>query len=103
MPSADWEDLDEFLDPDDFAKKVALDTQAGRFFVTGIFDSPYLNAELGEYELDTVRPRFLGKMAELKDARRGDTLTLGDVIYDVMSGAQPDGTGMATLELAARD
>ncbi|MDO4231407.1 MAG: hypothetical protein Q4D19_04680 [Lautropia sp.] len=54
--SRPWENLDTFLDPDDFAIRVTLRLQAGGArVVRAIFDDPYLNAELGEYELDSKR------------------------------------------------
>jgi len=70
--------------------------------VTVIFDDPYMNAQIGEYEMDTTNPRALGKMSELSAARRGDVLTIDGQDYDVLTGPQPDGTGMATLALAVR-
>lgn len=101
MPSLDWEALDDFLDADEFAVSGTLSFQAGGSqAVTVIFDDPYLNAQIGEYEMDTTSPRALGKMSELKDARRGDVLTIDGKDYDVLTGPQPDGTGMATLALA---
>lgn len=101
MPSLDWENLDDFLDADEFAASGVLSFQAGGSqTVTVIFDDPYLNAQIGEYEMDTTNPRALGKMSELKDARRGDVLTIDGKDYDVLTGPQPDGAGMATLALA---
>jgi len=103
MPSLDWEDLDDFLDANEFAVSGMLSFQAGGSqAVTVIFDDPYLNAQIGEYEMDTTSPRALGKLSELKDARRGDVLTIDGTDYDVLTGPQPDGTGMATLALADR-
>jgi len=103
MPSLDWEDLDDFLDANEFAVSGMLSFQAGGSqAVTVIFDDPYLNAQIGEYEMDTTSPRALGKLSELKDARRGDVLTIDGKDYDVLTGPQPDGTGMATLALADR-
>ena len=103
MPNLDWEDLDDFLDTDEFAVSGILSFQAGGTApVSVIFDDPYLNAQIGEYEMDTTNPRALGKMSELKEARRGDVLTIDGKDYDVLTGPQPDGTGMATLALAVR-
>jgi len=103
MQSLDWENLDDFLDTAEFAVSGVLSFQAGgSVSVSVIFDDPYLNAQLGEYEMDTTNPRVLGKLSELKLAHRGDILTIGPRDYDVLTSAQPDGTGMATLSLAAR-
>ena len=101
MPA--WEQLDEFLDVDEFAVEAALGLQAGGTrMISGIFDDPYLDAELGEYALDTSRPRLTCKSSDVGDARRGDTVTIEGKIYDVLTGPQHDGTGMATLDLARR-
>lgn len=103
MQSLDWENLDDFLDTDEFAVSGVLSFQAGgSVSVNVIFDDPYLNAQIGEYEMDTTNPRVLGKLSELKLALRGDILTIGSLDYDVLTLAQPDGTGMATLSLAIR-
>ena len=64
-----------------------------------IFDEPYLNAELGEYELDTNQPRLTCKWKNVQDVARGD---VGGRPYDVVTNAQPDGTGMALLALAVQ-
>jgi len=104
MLSPDWENLDEFLGldtQDGFAKKAILalaSTEATRNLV-GIFDEPYLDAQLGEYRADESAPRFLCKHIDVIDVARGDRLSIEGVVYDVMSAAQPDGTGMATLYL----
>ncbi|WP_430415826.1 head-tail joining protein [Marinobacter adhaerens] len=101
MPALDWENLDDFLDDEEFATEAQLFFQSGGSKpVTGIFDDPYLNAQIGEYEMDSSRPRFMGKLADLKDAKRGDTITIDGITYDVLTPAQSDGTGMASLDLA---
>lgn len=96
-----WENLDVFLDTDDFAVPVTLRLQAGetRQF-RAIFDEPYLNAELGEYELDTVQPRLTCRWRDVADVTRGDVVVVGEREYDVITNAQADGTGMALLALA---
>lgn len=102
MQSA-WENLDIFLDTDDFAIRATLRLQdGGERVVVGIFDDPYLNAEAGEYELDTSQPRLTGRWADVQDVTRGDTVEVGGRVYDVVTDAQPDGTGMAMLALAAQ-
>lgn len=96
-----WENLDIFLDTDDFALRVTARLQAGgerRF--RAIFDDPYLNAELGEYELDTSSPRLTCRWADVEDVTRGDVVDVDGRVYDVITNAQPDGTGMAMLALA---
>lgn len=101
MPAPAWEDLDAFLDPADFAVGASIETHAGATRVVyGIFDDPYLNAQLGEYDMDTSRPRFLAKEADLAGVQRGDAVTIAGKSYDVLAGAKSTGDGMASLELA---
>lgn len=101
MPKPAWEDLDAFLSLDDFAVNAIITLQSGATrTVRCIFDDPYLNAELGEYEMDSSRPRITCKESDVLDVRRGDTVNIDARIYDVLTSAQPDGTGMAMLEMA---
>jgi hypothetical protein len=101
MPKHAWEDLDAFFNADEFATTVTLRLQSGvvRHF-NAVFDDPYLNAELGEYELDTNRPRLTCKESDVLGVTRGDLVEIDGKTYDVLTGAQPDGTGMAMLEMA---
>lgn len=103
MPATGWEDLDEFLSVDEFASTATVVLHDGTTRqVAGIFDDPYLNAELGEYELDTTRPRFTCKAADVVGVARGDTVTIGGETFDVMTSPQGDGEGVAMLDLARR-
>ena len=101
--NAVWESLDTFLDTDDFAIQATLRLQSGQTRqVRAIFDEPYLNAELGEYELDTNQPRLTCKCKDAQDVARGDVVEVGGRPYEVVTNAQPDGTGMALLALAVQ-
>ena len=101
MPAPAWEDLDVFLNVDEFATTATIHFQDGSTqAVRGIFDDPYLNAQIGEYEADSSRPRFTCKHADVLEVRRGDVVDIAGQSYDVLSAAQPDGTGMALLDLA---
>jgi len=104
MPSPSWENLDAFLQVDEFAV-VATITPAGGAsrLVNGIFDDPFLDAQLGEYRLDTSVPRFLCSEVALAGVARGDVVEIDAVQYIALSGAKPDGTGMATLELVKQE
>ena len=103
MPSPAWEDLDDFLDVDDFATAAVIHFQAGgERPVVGNFDDPYLNARAGEHEEDTTKPTLNIKESDAVGIRRLDWLVINGKTYDIMTGAQPDGTGMAIIELAAR-
>lgn len=104
MPTPAWDDLNTFLSVDDFAVEATVTRQDGDTrVVIGIFDDPYLNAQLGEYELDTSRPRFTCKESDVIGVLRGDMVEINGRSYDVLSSAQPDGTGMAVLELAVQE
>lgn len=103
MPAPDWENLDVFLSADDFATVAELQLQNGTTrSVRGIYDEPFFNAELGEYDLDTTRPRMLCKAGDLAGVTRGDVLVISGQTLDILSAPQADGTGMATLDLAPR-
>lgn len=111
MPTPSWDDLDQFTDPDDFGVRAVVQLQAGGpplRIPGGVFDDPYLNTQLGEYEPDTAAPRYVCKESTVAAVRRGDTLRLVDaqwqpldgITYDVLHAPEPDGTGMATIRLA---
>lgn len=112
MPAPPWENLGDFLNTDEFAVSASIALQGGgtRAGIAGIFDEPYLNAELGEFDLDTSRPRFLCAESAVAGVQRYDTVTLtqrdasGAVtwskVFDVVTDPQPTGDGMATLELS---
>lgn len=103
MPAPAWERLDDFLDVNDFAVTATVRLQNGTTrAVRGIFDDPYLNAELGEYEMDTNRPRLTCKETDVVGVTRGDVVELDGKVYDVLAGPHADGTGMAMLEMALR-
>nr|DAV41220.1 MAG TPA: Tail attachment protein [Caudoviricetes sp.] len=104
MPQALWENLDAFLQVAEFATIAAISRDGVQLReVAGIFDDPYLNAELGEYELDTSRPRLTCKWSDISDVLRGDVVRLDGRDFDVLTNAQPDGTGMGILQMAAVD
>lgn len=106
MPAPAWEDLDVFLQVDDFACKACISTISGHIYLVGLFDDPYAGARLGEYDRDTQTPTFNCKAADVMGlVHRGDTITLQhpdgtSETLDIMTDPQPDGTGMAILELA---
>lgn len=126
MPKPSWENLDDFLQLDTaggFAvtailTKVATSSPGSGWTaqalpegweegdpvtytrsLAGIFDDPYLNADLGEYEADTSAPRFTCKESDVAGVRRGDYLTLDGKTYNIMSDPQSDGAGMSILRM----
>lgn len=103
MPSPAWEDLDAFLDVDEFAIVATVRLQNGTTrSVRGIYDDPYLNAQLGEYEADTNRPRLTCKESDVIGVTRGDEVVIDGRVFDVLTAPQSDGTGMATLMMAVQ-
>lgn len=109
MPKPSWENLDVFLQKDStggFAVVATVQFEDGSVKdITGIFDEPYLNAQLGEYDFDDSKPRFTCKEADVFNVKRGDYLKFQDGgRFYIMGYPQPDGIGMACLELeVARD
>lgn len=104
MRGPSWENLDDFLQTDDnggFAQPAVIHFQAGGSrTVNVIFDDPYLNAQLGEYEADTSEPRIGGKETDLVGVRRGDEVEVAGERFDVMTSPQADGTGWALVTMA---
>lgn len=96
-----WDNLDDFLQMDDFAVQAVI-VQGGvtRPAIPCIFDEPYLNAQIGEFEMDSSQPRIHAKEADLIGVRRGATCTVAGKTYAVMDAPKPDGNGMAILKLA---
>lgn len=106
MPAPQWEDLDAFLQLDDFAVPAVITRQVGAPLpVVVIFDDPNVNADLGDaYTRDDVRPTANGKETAMPGVKRGDTITItfpaGAQTFDILAAPMPDGTGMAKLALA---
>lgn len=102
MPTPDWDDLDAFVDTDDFAVLCTVTPQEGPpRQIKGIFDEPYFNAQIGEYETDSSRPRLHCKEADVAGLKREDSVNVpSEGNFTIMGYPQRDGTGMAVLELA---
>lgn len=104
MRGPSWENLDDFLATDDdggFAQPAVIQFQAGGTrTIKVIFDDPYLNAQLGEYEADTSEPRISGKEVDMVGISHGDYVTVAGETFDVLSSPQADGTGWALVKLA---
>lgn len=104
MPSPDWERLDDFLSTDDFAitAKFTSDETGRARLVSGIFDEQYVNADLGEYSMDTGQPRFMCKECDVVGLKKHDECTfakLPGVKFELTHDPLPDGVGMATVLL----
>ena len=102
MPAPDWEDLTAFFDVTEFADMATITLAGGQVLeVAGIYDDPYLNAQLGEYQMDISEPRFTCRESDVLGVGRGDVVAIGGKTYDVMTAPQSDGTGIAVLKLAS--
>ncbi|RZG78354.1 hypothetical protein EXE10_18210 [Acinetobacter sp. WCHAc060033] len=104
MTSPSWENLEVFFQTDStggFAIKAVLQLGDGsKKSVIGVFDEPYLNAQLGEYEVDDAQPRFTCKSIDVENVSRGDLLLLSDGReFHIMTYPQQDGTGISILKL----
>jgi len=104
MPAPAWENLDDFLSVDDFAI-VATFTRQGSGQVRqvrGIFDEQYVDADLGEYTMDTGEPRLTCKEADVVGLKKHDACTIAGipgVNYELSHDPVPDGTGTAVVRL----
>ena len=100
MPAPTWENLDDFLQTEDFATVATFTTASGKRGVTGIFDEPTFNAETGEYDMASAAPRFTCKAADVDGVKRNDACVIAGVSYAVDHDPHPDGTGLAVVELS---
>lgn len=107
MPAPSWENLDDFFDLDTdggFAFPAVLQSQKGwTRTINAIFDDPYFNAQIGEYEADTSNPRLTAKEYDLAGLLRGDTIIVAGETFDVLDSPEQDGTGTAVIRLARQD
>lgn len=103
MPAPPWEDLNVFLNTDEFGLPAVVkfrDEEAEDRAIVGIFDDPYLNAELGDaHDLDTNRPRLTCREDAVQGIGRGDRIEVAGRSFRVATGPQADGTGLAVLML----
>ncbi|CAG2144438.1 hypothetical protein LMG31506_03005 [Cupriavidus yeoncheonensis] len=101
MPHPAWDNPADFISLDDFAVQAEIQFQAGGTrTVAAIFDDPYMDAKLGEYDMDTSAPRITCVEADLAGVKRGDAVVIAGKTYGVTRYPQPDGNGHAVLELA---
>jgi hypothetical protein len=102
MTTPAWDNLDDFLGTDDFAVTATVTLRSGGSrAVPGIYDSPYRQSELADTYQDTTKPKFTAKASDLAGIRRGDGIAIpGEGVFGILTEPQPDGTGMAVLELS---
>ncbi len=91
------EDLTAFMDLGGFAVQATATTRHGEVVqFPVIFDNGYAGA-LGD-RLESALPQAVASSADVTDITHGSACTVGGVDY-VVTGLQPDGTGMTTLIL----
>jgi hypothetical protein len=106
MPAPSWEDLDDFLDEDDFAFPAVIHLQSGgQIPLSVIFDSRYVEADTRDaYVADQAMPVATCKSSLVQAVRRGDTITVtfpyGAVTFDIMTAPQGNGTGISEIAMA---
>lgn len=86
------EDLTPFLD---VAAGFAVSATIGSATVPVIFDAAYTSAA---GMVESTGPQCTGRSADLAAVTHGSTITIATVAY-VVTGNQPDGTGMTVLQL----
>lgn len=108
MPHPSWDNPADFVDRDDFAVRGVIVFQDGtRREITGIYDGPYREGTLGEYEQDTTKPKFTCVEGVCNGVHRGDGLEVYEAdgvtlfgTFGILTYPQPDGTGLEVLELS---
>lgn len=101
MPHPAWDDVEDFIELDDFASPVVLTLQSGeQKSFPGIFDDPLMTAQTGEYAADLRDPRLTCLESDVRGVSRGDRVVVADKPYDVLDAPHFDGTGTAVLKLA---
>jgi hypothetical protein len=101
MSAPAWEDLDEFLDEDEFAIPAyftPLAENSEPFRVVGIFDDAYTKPRIGEYEMDTQKPRFICKETDAVNIHRSMQCVIAGENY-LVSTVQQEGAGLAHVML----
>lgn len=100
MPAPAWESLGDFLSLDDFATPVRVTQADGATrTINCIFDEPYYNAELGEYDMASGEPRLTCKESDAAGLKKHDQCVVHGAEYELMHDPYPDGTGMAVVKL----
>lgn len=102
MPARPWENLNDFLSPDEFAD-LATFTRQGEVIakdVPGIFDDPAMNVEAGEYDMSVSDPRFTCAHDRVSMLKKNDATVICGVVYLLDHDPKTDGTGMAVLKMS---
>ncbi|WP_036041602.1 head-tail joining protein [Bradyrhizobium yuanmingense] len=105
MPSPAWENLDDFLNVDDFATTATFTNSDGQVSqpVACIFDDPYFDKQLGEYSATEGEPRITCKEVDVVGVKKHHECTIASMpgrTYHVVHDVKFDGTGTCVVYLA---
>lgn len=102
MPAPAWENLDDFLSPDEFADLATFSRhdQVIAKDVPGIYDDATMNVEAGEYDMAASVPRFTCAHARVAMLKKNDSAVIGGEAFLLDHDPRADGTGMAVIELS---
>ncbi len=92
--------LKEFAEDEDIVFEWEDNGQQMTKSLRGIFDDSFVDANLGETVLDTTQPRVTCAAADAECVPREAMTTIKGKAYSVSKPPQPDGTGLAIIQLA---
>jgi len=89
-----------FFNPEEFGVTATITSSSSgsESDVVGIFDSNYLNLDLGSSSVTTSDLQFMCRTMDVSAFTQGDTLVLNGTTYEI-TDVQEDGTGVTVLKL----
>lgn len=87
------EDLDLFIDTDDFATTVTVDSGS----VNAIFEEQWVEINTSRTPFSGMAPTLFGKHSDFT-GHNGDAVVIGSTTYTIRD-IQPDGSGMCLVIL----
>jgi|WetSurMetagenome_2_1015567.scaffolds.fasta_scaffold450682_2 hypothetical protein len=93
------EPADVFFSSLDVKSVIFHLSEGGDIPVSAYFDDPFLDANLGQTEMDTTGPYITCKTSALSRIKEDNTVTVNNAGYRVLK-IHPDGTGMSRVYLA---
>ncbi len=91
--------LKEFAEDDEIVFEWETEEGTATKSLKGIFDDSFVDATTGETILDTTQPRITCVQADAEGIPREAMTTIRGKAYSV-TRIQPEGTGMAIIQLA---
>jgi len=102
VPAYAWENPVDFLSTDEFAFTATF-SRGGNVLakdVPGIFDDPTLNAESGEYDMNSSAPRFTCAYDRVRMLKKNDEVVIDGATYLLDHDPHSDGTGFAQIVMS---